>query len=63
MDIPAQLDALVLECLAKSPENRPRTAEELAYKLGEVEMVRPWTAERATAWWQTHRPDSSAASA
>lgn len=63
LDIPAKLDALVLECLAKAPEGRPRTAEELALRLGEIDTVRPWTADRATTWWETHRPSPSTTSA
>lgn len=63
LDIPTQLDVLILECLAKAPEDRPRTAEELALRLGEVEVVRPWTADRAADWWQLHRADSPAENA
>ncbi len=31
--IPPELDALVLQCLAKDPANRPSSAEELSARL------------------------------
>ncbi len=59
MPIPASLDALVLACLAKDPADRPDTAEELARNLDAIELDAPWTADRAAAWWETHRPTDS----
>ena len=50
-----ELDRVVLACLAKKPEDRPRSAAELERMLGELE-VEPWTEEAATQWWQTHQP-------
>jgi serine/threonine-protein kinase len=52
--IPAQLDEIVLACLAKRPADRPATAWELADRLAECEVVTPWTREDARRWWQ-HR--------
>lgn len=54
LPIPAELEALILACLAKSPDDRPGTAEELAHELAKVELPEPWTTERASNWWRTH---------
>ena len=54
--IPADLEAIVLSCLAKDPEARPRTADELAERLGRVRVAEEWTPARARAWWETHGP-------
>ncbi len=53
-DVPATLDALVLECLDKNPERRPPTTAELRRRL-ESCHVAAWTAENARAWWSQHQ--------
>jgi serine/threonine-protein kinase len=57
--IPLALDAVILACLAKNPADRPATAGELARRLSEVALPRPWTPDRAQAWWQEHVPEPS----
>jgi serine/threonine-protein kinase len=52
--IPAQLDAIVLACLAKSPSDRPATAWELDDRLARCELPTPWTREDARRWWHGH---------
>jgi serine/threonine-protein kinase len=49
--VPLELDALVLACLAKNPDERPRTAEELSLRLAALGLEERWTSERARAWW------------
>jgi serine/threonine-protein kinase len=56
ISIPAELDDLILACLAKSPDERPSTVADLARWLDEFELKQPWTRERAEQWWQLHRP-------
>jgi serine/threonine-protein kinase len=58
--IPQQLENIVLRCLAKRPEERPRSAQELAHLLASVTGVPEWTDEDASDWWQTYLPVSSA---
>jgi serine/threonine-protein kinase len=53
--IPPALDALVLQCLAKDPEDRPPSAEWLAERLAAVETPEAWTPARARAWWESSR--------
>jgi serine/threonine protein kinase len=54
-EIPAGLEALVLHCLAKEPEDRPPSAEWLATRLAECEVPGKWTPERARRWWEANR--------
>jgi serine/threonine-protein kinase len=56
LPIPAALDALVLSCLAKVPEDRPSDANALRERLAELDLAPRWTRERAQRWWATHRP-------
>jgi serine/threonine-protein kinase len=59
--IPAALDELVLACLEKAPEDRPRNADALAAALAAIPFAAPWTPERAAAWWELHgHPDAAA---
>ena len=54
--LPADLEEVVLACLAKDPAARPRTADELADRLGSVRLGSEWTSARAHAWWAAHAP-------
>ena len=56
LPIPPELDAVILACLSKDPDDRPRTAEDLAVELGGIALLQPWTTERAATWWRTHMP-------
>jgi len=56
-DAPAALEGLVARCLAKKPELRPRTIEEVAAVLGALEL-QPWTREDARAWWVAQRGEN-----
>jgi eukaryotic-like serine/threonine-protein kinase len=56
LPIPAELEAIVLACLAKSPGARPQTADELTARLDSVPLAHEWTAPRAREWWKKHRP-------
>lgn len=60
LEIPSQLDAVVLACLEKDPARRPATAAELSRLLGEA-VQDVWTAARATLWWHTQHPVPAAA--
>lgn len=61
--IPADLEKIVLACLAKDPADRPQSADELAMRLGSIRMPGEWTAARARAWWHVNRPVSTGAAA
>ena len=55
--LPAQLESLVLACLAKSAKDRPESADALERVLSSVMQVDTWTQDDARAWWQDHRED------
>lgn len=61
--IPASLEALVLSCLAKDPDERPESAERLAERLAECETAGDWTPARARAWWEASRTGANPATA
>jgi serine/threonine protein kinase len=48
-------EQLLLRCLAKDPEHRPGSAQELAAELARGEIVHRWTPERRSEWWTVHR--------
>jgi len=52
--VPADLEAIVLRCLAKPPGDRYATAADLERALAACSAAAEWTAERARAWWQLH---------
>ena len=64
-DIPASLEAIVLRCLAKSPEDRFASVAKLEGALAACAREHPWAQEHAERWWQdavdfTSGPASSA---
>ena len=54
--VPAPLDGLVMECLAKNPAARPATAALLSDRLAATVPVDAWTPPAARAWWDRHHP-------
>ena len=57
LPIPAELERLILDLLAKDPATRPQTAAEVMRRLDAIEVADPWTQERAERWWSSHLPD------
>jgi hypothetical protein len=51
LPVPRNLEALVLACLAKGPDQRPQSADELLAALEALDDVAPWTAADARSWW------------
>jgi serine/threonine protein kinase len=53
--VAADLEALLLACLAKRPEDRPASAHVLRERLLACSAAGRWTNARAAAWWAAHR--------
>jgi eukaryotic-like serine/threonine-protein kinase len=62
-EVPRPLEALVLQCLAKEPDERPPSAEWLAARLAECGTAGAWTPARAREWWESNLPGPTAAAA
>jgi eukaryotic-like serine/threonine-protein kinase len=58
-EVPAALDQIILDCLAKDPEARPATAQALSTRLAAISFARPWTEQSAVRWWDSYRPSSA----
>jgi DNA-binding NtrC family response regulator len=54
--VPQDLDALVVNCLAKDPARRP-SAERLAVELDGLSVAGWWTQKRARGWWALNEPE------
>ena len=52
-DLPRDVEAIILKCLAKSPDDRFRTVSELETALTHCSVANRWTPEKATDWWKT----------
>jgi len=53
-DVPAELDAVVLRCLAKDSADRFPDAGSLEAALTACQTTEPWTEQEASQWWRAH---------
>ncbi len=54
LPIPSEMDAVVMKCLEKKPEDRFQTPMELAEALRTIPDLKRWTARDAKNWWSLH---------
>ena len=59
--ITPELDALILRCLSKKPEDRPADGLAFLTQLLPLAHAMPWSPELARDWWNTHVPVEAAA--
>jgi serine/threonine-protein kinase len=59
-DVPADLEAIVLRCLDKQPEDRYQDTDSLELALSQCEAADQWTQSRAASWWHANAPASEA---
>ena len=52
--VPEDLERVILGCLAKSPEDRPQSANDLRERLLACASARTWTKDDAGRWWDEH---------
>jgi serine/threonine-protein kinase len=57
IEVPEDLERIVLKCLKKQPDERPESAEALYRDLDRCELQRPWTEQAARQWWDTNAPE------
>jgi serine/threonine-protein kinase len=62
-EIPTDLEAVVLKCLEKRPENRFPDARTLAGALGDCSCASTWDARRAQQWWTDRAAEQGAPNA
>jgi len=60
LELPPELDRVILRCLEKDPDARIGTADELDDLLAEIQPLYPWSVEEARAWWVLNRPEPTA---
>ena len=54
-EIPADLESVVLRCLAKNPHDRYPDTQSLAEDLERCADVVNWSPKLAAQWWQDHQ--------
>ncbi|NOY30082.1 MAG: serine/threonine protein kinase [Planctomycetes bacterium] len=53
-EIPKELEAIILRCLEKQPEDRFQDAKALGEMLQQVPSDPPWSSRLAAQWWQEY---------
>jgi len=56
LEVPAELEALIMDCLAKSPSARPQTMRDISRRLSSMRHTERWCTSAAEQWWQVHHP-------
>ena len=54
LPIPADLEEIIMQCLAKDPAERPESAGALQALLAACAAAGTWTQQDARSWWQEH---------
>ncbi len=54
IEVPAELDEIILKSLAKRPEDRYQTAIEFKDALEGCPLPSQWSQKRASEWWRIH---------
>lgn len=57
-DVDPDLEELIMSCLAKTPEQRPSSMEEIRQVLLELSVRQDWSFQDAQQWWELHGDDA-----
>src|SRR4030095_15942671 len=60
LPIPEEMDAIVMRCLEKSPDDRFQTPRELSEALSKIPNLNHWSQRDAKEWWSLHLSDREA---
>ena len=52
--IPKELERILMDCLAKEPDERPESARALDARLAALVLPEPWNRDEADRWWNRH---------
>jgi serine/threonine-protein kinase len=58
-DLPADLEQVILRCLAKKPEDRFQDVDSLEQALAECAAADQWTQSDAARWWRDNDPNTA----
>src|SRR5687767_8672084 len=58
--LPAEVDAFVLDCLRKNPDDRPPDARQLLNRIDAHNLADKWSNGAAEAWWHDRLPTLAA---
>ncbi|MHC5539833.1 serine/threonine-protein kinase, partial [Singulisphaera rosea] len=58
-DVPNDLEHLIMTCLAKDPNSRPSSAEEVGQALARCRSSAEWDASAAATWWHEREANAS----
>ena len=61
IEIPPQLEKLVMWCLEKEPQRRPSSAGDIRRAISQFALADSWTPGQAEKWWKLHMPDKTVA--
>jgi eukaryotic-like serine/threonine-protein kinase len=61
IEIPRELEDLILSCLEKEPQLRPSSAGGILKTLSQYGLAGSWSSERAENWWKKHMPEKTTA--
>jgi eukaryotic-like serine/threonine-protein kinase len=62
-ELPQDVEAILLKCLAKNPDERFASATALGEALASCSVAGQWTRADAARWWKTHKDSLIAGSA